>query len=304
MKISFNPIINFNQVYAIKANKKNQPQIKQSVELTGLDCISNYNMPFCSKAIYAIKYNGDYVKYPNHKIASACLGSSSDSIEKIANGEFHSSNGMTFAYSDQVETKGKVDPQKLGVALLAFRNADNQPIYSIDSSGNFERHSSIMVASEKTGISRTLISQILTGIRGASRNYTFIKAFDVEKRDENYRILNGKNGNPIIDMEAINKAKEGFLYKKHSFPVIRVDKNGEIKIYSCIQDAADDMNHPKKLIQQSITNQSITQGNYTFARLSSVVQLDENNNVVYDEKNNYVIDLAKVEALRKATFKK
>ena len=161
-----------------------------------------------------------------------------------------------------------------------------------------------MVASEKTGISRTLISQILTGIRGASRNYTFIKAFDVEKRDENYRILNGKNGNPIIDMEAINKAKEGFLYKKHSFPVIRVDKNGEIKIYSCIQDAADDMNHPKKLIQQSITNQSITQGNYTFARLSSVVQLDENNNVVYDEKNNYVIDLAKVEALRKATFKK
>jgi hypothetical protein len=203
-----------------------------------------------------------------------------------------------------VETDGEIDPKKLKIVLSSFESANNQPIYSIDETGKIEKYDNVATASQKTKVSRPMISRVLAGTRGSCKNYTFIKAFDAEKRDANCRIQNDKNRNPILDMKAINEAREAFLYKKHGFPIVRIDINGETKIYNCTQDAADDMNHPKELIRQSIAKQQKTKEGYTFVRLSDVVLFDKNKNVVYDENNNYAIDSSKVEIFRRAAFEK
>lgn len=305
MKINFNPVIKYSQANNItKIPRANQSCDRLTFSMNGLDCISSYNMPFCSKSVYQIDYDGNCIKYPSIISAAEANSCPRESIKNIVEGKFYSFQGLTFAYAEQVETNGEIDPEKLKIALLSFKSADNQPIYSIDASGAIEKHVNISEASQKTKVSRPMISQVLTGARGFCRNYTFIKAFDVEKRDANCRIQNDENGNPILDMEAINKAREAFLYKKHGFPIVRIDINGETKIYNCIRDAADDMKHSRELILQSIERQSLTKERYTFVRLSDVVLFDKNKNVVYDENNNYAIDSSKVEIFRRAAFEK
>ena len=294
MKINFNPVIRNNSECYIKINKNYQPKMHSNANLNGIGCLANYNLPFCSRKIYSIDYDGNCETFSNIASAANKYDLGHCVVSRVLEGKQYVANGKTFVYADQVETGGEINPEKLMATLLVFRDVYNQPIYSIDSSGNVIKYENITDASQKTGMSRPFISQSLTGTRGINKDCIFRRAFDIEKRDADCKLLKDEEWNPIIDTAVINKIRKEFLYKKHDFPVIRIDKNGNTKIYSCSQAAADDIGCERYLIRQSIVNEAMTQGKYAFARLSEMVLFDEKNNDVFDENNNFAIDLNKV----------
>lgn len=302
MKIIFNPIVKNNQTY-FKPQKTNALQQQNQPKTSSLNCLANYNLSFAKRAVYAINYDGSYEKFDT--IKESAKGKSLTGIMYVLAGRMNCAEGKVYAYADEMEfANGEIDPKAINKAILNFKDADNQPIYSIDFYGNMQRFDSVPSASKILGINTSNIVGVLLDYQKATFDYTFIKAFDVELRDKSGKILKGENNNPILDIELINKKRAKFLDKGKGYPVVSIDKEGNVKQYGNTDAAMLDLNCARKNISQSIANLAITQKQYVFTRLSDVVQVDEFGDVVFDCDNNFVIDCEKIEEIRKLVFER
>ena len=304
MKIVFNKPFNYHQPYLYKENKQNtSPATKQS-NLNGLDCFSNYNLTFGTRkprVVYMIDYDGTYERIKN---ISKIEGTNKSAIGSVLCGKCTSLNNKTYIYADDVELpNGDVDINEIFKAILRFKETQNQPIYSIDYFGNVQRFENRKNASAQLHISLGDINKALNQKRNPVSGYAFVRAFDIELRDKNGKLLKSENNEPILDIYTISKLREGFLYAGKRFPVVSIDKKGNVVQYQNIKDASIKTDTKRINIDQSLLNQSITQGEYTYARLSDVVLIDEFGDVVFDKNNNFAIDFNKVNAIRKAVFK-
>lgn len=305
MKIVFNPLIK-NRTYLNKQTKIKILQVHQQENLKDLGRVVNYSLSFNSKkprAVYAINYDGSYEKFDSIKAIKEELNISY--VRDILEGKGIASGDKVFVYADEIEQEnGKINQRALDRAILAFKDANSQPIYSINYQGEIQRFNTPTEASIALGVNRAEISENISESRKRYAKYVFARAFDVELRDKSGRLLKDENGNQVVDIDKINKLREKFLYKRQKFPVIRVEENGDIKIYRDMDEAAFDLKCKKQNINQALLNQKTTQGKYTFARLSDVVLIDEFGDVVYDENNDFVIDYDKVEVLKQSVFEK
>ena len=305
MKVSFNPAIKYNYFKKGSPTAKREILSSQKMPMIGaLDCLYNYNVPFCARPIYAISYEGDYEKFSS--AAAAAKKYNGNGVYEVLSGKRCSSSAnKTYAYAEQIELpNGEVNFNAINKALLAFRDASNQPIYSIDYEGNIQRFDTPVAASKTLNVNPTYIYRVLSEETETASGYIFVKAFDVELRNKEGKLLKDENGNPAVDMDVLNKLRERFLYMGKRFPIIRIDKNGSIKRYKSINEAIIDLNTKRMNIKQSLLNSRVTQGKYTFAKLSDVVEFDEFGDVLFDENNDYKIDYDKIEKIRKIVFEK
>ena len=281
MKITFNPTIK------IKCSR-----------------INACNPNFCrgKKAIYAIDYEGNYEKLESMsdvKNATPCA------ISSVLSEKCAIKDNKTYIYAHEAELPdGKVDTSAIYRALSRFQDAQNQPIYVIDFNGNIQRFDNRKQASVALNIYLGSINQALNQTLEAIHGYVFIKAFDVELRDKNGKLLKDENNNPILDKEAINKLRENFLYIGRDFPIVSIDKEGNITHYQNIKEASLKTNNKRANIAHSITSKKTTQEKCVFARLGDVVLVDKFGDVVFDCDDNYVIDYNKIEKIRQNAFKK
>ena len=303
MKITFNPTIKNHKTY-FKPTSLNTLKPENNQNLDGLNCVVNYNLAFCSRkrAVYAINYDGSYERFDS--IAQAAKGESYEAIKQVLSGRNNSGNNRVYIYADEVEKDNiAIMPDVINNALLNFRNADNQPIYAIDFQGNMQRFDSVANAVEVLRIDKDMISKVLRHTKKTSRGYVFIRAFDVELRDKNGKLLKGEDNKTIVDMKKINELRARFLDKGKDFPIVSIDKNGNVEQYQDITQAIKHFETKRINIQQSIMSNRIFQTNYVFTRLADVVQIDEFGDVVFDENNDFVIDYDKVEKLRQMAFR-
>lgn len=303
MKITLCSVAKNNHKYPANFFKTKDLKKQNQISLNGLNCIANYNLSFQKRAVYAINYDGSYEKFDDATTAKEKLNNSY--VRNILEGKGIASGDKVFVYADELEQEdGKINVRALNRAILAFRDANSQPVYSINYQGEIQRFDTSTEASIVLGVNKAQISQNVTCNRKTSSEYIFVRAFDVELRDKHSRLLKDEDGNQVIDIDKINKLREKFLYKGHKFPVVRIERNGAIKIYGDMDEAALDLNCKKQNINQAMLNQRTTQEKYAFVRLSDIVQIDEFGDVVFDENNDFAIDYDKVEEFRRLAFGK
>lgn len=303
MKIESHQIYKINnQIRQNNLSIKNTSIHSQTEQMNGLNCISNYNIPFCSRgSVYAINYDGSYEKMKN--AAEAGKKYSGNAVYVCLDGKTYTSDDKVFIYADEIENKeGEVDSKAIQKALLNFKYANNQPIYSIDFNGNIQRFSCAKDAYKNLNISKNMVDQILAGILETIKGHTFIRAFDVEMRDENGKLLLDENMNPIVDMRKINKAREKNLQTQRDYPVIRVSETGEIKRYRNLKEVANDMDCAYQNVAKALSATRIIENKYILLRLSDFVLIDKFGDVVFDEDNNFAIDTDKVKNATKIAF--
>lgn len=303
MKITFNPIYSSNiSTKQNKINASNPQQNSKTQNLNGLECISGYNIHFCAKTpVYIINYDGSYEKFESQAEAGKKHGGFT--IRSCLDGKIYASGSKILVYADEFENPDKeVNTSAINKILLNFKYASKQPLYSIDFSGNIQRYDSVKEATEKTGISQSEISNILSGKSEISKGYTFAKAFDIESRDENGKLMLDENDKPIVDIKKLNKARENFLKTKKNFPIVSINKNGEIKLYQNSKEIADELGTTKNNIIDAVYNDNVVSNNYIFMRLSDIVEIDEFGNIMYDENNDYKLDEAKIRNIIRDRF--
>lgn len=295
MKILNNPICRINnQIKQDNINFQNTKNHRPVENLNGLNCISNYNIPFCSRgAVYAINYDGNYEKIKN--AAEAGKKYSGNAVYACLNGQTYASSDKVFIYADEIENEdGEVNSTAIQKALLNFKYANNQPIYSIDFDGNMERFDSPKDAYGKVAVSNSRINQILEDTLETSKGYTFVRAFDVELRDENGKLLFDEDMKPLVDIKKINKAREKILHTQRDFPVIMVSADGETKTYKNLKDVADDIGYAYQNVAKALSSTRTIQNKYILLQLSDVVKVDESGDVEFDENNNFKTDFNKI----------
>lgn len=297
MKITFNPTIKNQQTHFNKSNKNTAVQTQTQSNLSRLEYVGNYNLFFGRnpKSIYSIDYEGNCEKFES---VQAAINKHSTVVSRILGGEISASNNKTYAYADYIETPdGKIDSSAVRKSLLAFRDAKSQPVYSIDYYGNIKKYNNAKDASNPLGITDSNINRVLNQTNLATRGYIFISAFDVEMRNKNGKLLKDENGKPIIDIKAINKARENFLKIRTNYPIVRIDKNGNITRFRSIKEASEETSDSTNAITHSLSMGRKCQKKYIYERLEHVVLVDKYGDVVYDENNDFAIDYDKVKKI-------
>lgn len=291
MKIVFNSYIKNYQINNNKLCQKKSFFSEKNTNINSLDCISNYNISFCSKAVYVIDYDGTYEKYPKINDAKQKYG---QSVNSILNGEHFASGHKTFAYSSGIEDlEGNVNVDKLHKALLAFRDAKMQPIYAVDYQGNLLRFDNIIEAEKNLNIARELITSVLLDKAKVKSGYTFVKAFEIEERDENAKLRYDENHNPIILQKHLNKVRENFLYSPQNYPIASIDKKGNVVIYRNIDEIVSSTKSSKGNIIQAIANSRTSYG-LAYVKLKDIVLTDKDGNVLYNPDGTYMLDDKKI----------
>lgn len=303
MKISFNPIYKLNN--QIKQNNCSTPNTSapsKTSQMNGLDCISNYNIPFCAGGpVYAINYDGSYEKIDS--ASEACKKYNNAAIYSCLSAKTYATGGRVFVYADEIEDKkGEIDFEVLVNMLSNFKYSNAQPVYSIDSEGNIQRFNCAKDMSKKLNITLDRISQVFSQNIDTARNYTFVKAFDVELRDEKGNLLLDENNNPIVDTKAINKAREKFLNVSKNVPIICAQKDGKITRYQNTKEVSQGLDVPYMTISAAISATRPVSGEYLLFRLSDIVKRDKFGDVQYDENNDYQLDLNKISRYLKDYF--
>lgn len=299
--ISNTPINNIYKLNLIAKQTSNVLNHQPQIETSSLDCLANYNLSFGRKCVYAFDKYGNYKQYGSVKAAQQEHGIG---VKKVLSGEVCVSNAFTFAYASDIENKdGGFDMQALKNVMDNFKLAKNQPIYSIDFSGNIMKYDSIGAANSELGINVTNISSVLNGVNKLASGYMFVDAFDVEKRDAAFKLICDEDGNPVLDKKAINKARENFLYSSYNFPIVRVGVDGDVTVFESVSDLTQKTKYGKNYIFTAIKSQQKCYG-YAFTKLADVVAKDKNDNVLYNEDGTFMIDSEKVNAHIQRVFKR
>ena len=301
MKIT--PNIISSSIYKLNSTVKSSPSVSNyqpKVETNALECLSNYNVPFGKKRVYAFEYDGTRTELKSVTEAEKLYGST---VPHILKGKGQLLRGVTFVFAKDIEKPdGSIDPKALEKVMKNFQRADEQPIYSIDFQGNWKRFENRNALVTELGVNEANLSMVLNGKRELSSGYMFVKAFDVEKRDSAFKLICDEKGNPVVDQKVINKARENFLHTAHNFPIARVGQMGDVTVFESISSLVKKTNVNKSNVYNSINSQRITSG-YSYARLEDLVAKDKEDNVLFNEDGTYMIDPQKLNNHIKRAFK-
>ena len=269
------------------------------LEANALECLANYNVSFGIQPVYAFCYDGTFEKYPKLK---TIVEQDGRGVGLVLDGKILTSNGKTYAYAKDVERRdGSIRPEVIGKVMKNFQLAKNQPIYSIDYQGNLTRFDCRGTASSELGVKHANISGVLNGVDKIASGYMFVNAFDVEKRDAEFKLICDEDGNPVVDKKIINKARENFLYSPYNYPVARVGVDGDVTVFESVSDLEQKTRYGKNYIFTAIKSKQKCYG-YAFIKLADVVAKDKNDNVLYNDDGTFMIDSEKVNASIQRVF--
>ena len=270
------------------------------LESNALECLSNYNVPFGKKRVYAFDYDGTRTELKSVAETEKLYG---PTVSHILKGKGQLLRGVTFVFAKDIEkSDGSIDPKALEKVMKNFQRADDQPIYSIDFQGNWKRFENRNALVTELGVKESNLSMVLNGRRELSSGYMFVKAFDVEKRDSAFKLICDEKGNPVVDQKVINKARENFLHAAQNFPIARIGQMGDVTVFESISSLVEKTNVNKSNVYNAINSLRITSG-YSYARLEDLVAKDQEDNVLFNEDGTYMIDSKKVKDHIERAFK-
>ena len=304
MKIYFNPITTplYHQTYQQKTVKSNITKSQNKTTANSLECLANQNIAFCSTSIYMINYDGSYEKFDTVSAAAKKSKINSKSIYSVLNGKADSVKQKTCMFSQDVEDdEGEPLPGIIKLAINSFSDNKKMPIYAINHKGEYIRFDNHKEASKELGIVYSSIASILDNQKSIAKGWTFISAFEIEKRNKHGKILQDQNGFPVIDKEKIKKAKEKFLESPNNSPIIAIDKNLNTRIFENLNAAHKELDITPSQIYQAIYEKHSLKG-YAFEKLNEVVERNKNGEILYDANNNYLLDEEKIKKIAHKSF--
>ena len=150
---------------------------------------------------YAIDKDGYYKKYKQKKEAAADLGlhSNTSNISYCLSGKTRTAGGFIFVLPEAIETTDKNGNKVVDIALvqqlIEERFSNPNAIYSIDKFGNYKKFEKSSDAIKELGFPEQTgcISQCINGNQKSTHGYTFVKATEVEIKDENGTVTVDKN---------------------------------------------------------------------------------------------------------------
>lgn len=150
---------------------------------------------------YAIDKDGYYKKYKQKKEAAADLGlhSNTSNISYCLSGKTRTAGGFIFVLPEAIETTDKNGNKVVDIArvqqLIEERFSNPNAIYSIDKFGNYKKFEKGSDAIKELGFPEQTgcISQCINGNQKSTHGYTFVKATEVEIKDENGTVTIDEN---------------------------------------------------------------------------------------------------------------
>lgn len=163
---------------------------------------------------------------------------------------------------------------------FAFKGA-KFPLYAVDEQGNYEKFPGRKEAADKLNANGSSITQCLQGKRFKAAGYFFIRADEIESKDE--------NGNVSVDkvkllrkLEEI-KSKSQAQADKCCKAVYSIDKDGSCKKYKSVTEAAKDIGISDSNISNCLNGKQRITAGLGFLFAEEVESIDEKDNVVLDE---------------------
>lgn len=150
---------------------------------------------------YAIDKDGYYKKYKQKKEAAGDLGlhSNTSNISYCLSGKTRTAGGFIFVLPEAIETTDKNGNKVVDIALvqqlIEERFSNPNAIYSIDKFGNYKKFEKSSDAIKELGFPEQTgcISQCINGNQKSTHGYTFVKATEVEIKDENGTVTIDEN---------------------------------------------------------------------------------------------------------------
>ncbi len=304
MKVNFNPFIKNNYSNSIQKNEFKKQNTLNQPRFSALECMALNNLAFCAnnkpQAVYAFSRDNTILRFPSKTEAVAVLGVNYCSVTKCLEGDFHESNGYSFAYAKDVEIQredGSVELDEKAVKRIreSFNDAKRTPVYAISIDGSVQRFNSLAIASLELEIPIRSISKVLTKNTHASNGYVFVSADELEMRDKKGALIYDKNGKPLLNNEVKIAQLERFS-KSYRGPVCSIDCFGGIRRFEDENEVIAKFGR-KARTARDLGERAKVFSKRIFVQENLIISRDEQGYARYDKDGNYIYDISKINKL-------
>ena len=227
--------------------------------------------------VYAIDYDGNYLKFSTQTEASKVLGIDKNSMSRIIAGERKTVPGLIFTTPDKIETEDengniKADNSKIAKILdNAFKNK-KKPIYVISPDGSYETFYTQYEAGDGIGVSHQAVNLALSEKIKCLNGKVIAYAKDIETRLE--------DGSIVADNEKIGKILNKKLPKRDAKAIYAISLDGEYEKFASIRAASEALEISVNKIDDVLRKACKTTGKYTFVYAEEIEQADKKGDVI------------------------
>lgn len=227
--------------------------------------------------IYAIDKTGKYQKFDSKYQAAKTLGVRTPALLRVLDKELKKTGNYTFVYPNEIETQEDdseptISREKLSEIIFhAFEESRETPIYAIDENGRYQRFSGIRKAARELNVESANISRCLSGNANRAGNYAFIRAEEVESKNQ--------HNFTVIDTERIRKVNEATKIRDSFVPIYAIGINGKHKRFENKQRAADAIGMDISELNHCMQGRYNVAHGYSFALAEDVETIDENGKI-------------------------
>lgn len=232
------------------------------------------------KAVYTIDKDGNYQKYSSIMDAAKATGASDSNINKCLKGTQHTARDFGFLYAEDVErigsngeikiSKVKINQKQKEVITALSTKPVIRPFYAINKNGEYQKFERNADATKELGVHHSKITLCLNGKRDTSGGFAFVYADEVESFDE--------NGNLTLNFNVDNEKFD----QRTPIPVYAINRNGRIKKFNSIGEAATKLSLPNRNIKSCILGERETVLGYSFISADEVETVDKNGEIKID----------------------
>lgn len=222
--------------------------------------------------VYAIDIDGNAIKFDSRKDISDKLGIKGNAISNCLNGHLKKTDNYVFVKAADIEVQNNDGTVSLKPDVLKeFREILRTQIYAIDADGNILKFHSRKEAEDKLNLDGPSITHCLNGAVNKVGNYTFVRAKDLEKEDENGRYV-------------IDEKKKSELLKRFKTAVYVFSQDGKFKKFNSPKQLEESYSLTPATVRKCLSNPKKKTGlGFAYARATDVEKYDENGNLVLNQ---------------------
>lgn len=224
--------------------------------------------------IYAIGLDGKQKRFENKQRAANALGMDISELNHCLQGRYNVAHGYSFALAEDVETIDENGKIHLNYDVLKdrYEEVSKTAVYAISQEGSYKKYATQTQAAEELGLSRTKITDCISGLSTRVHDKTFIKASDIETYE---------NGNIYVNRGLIKRfARE--LSKPRTKALYSFDERGRIKRHESTKEATEDLSISKTSIQEVLSGKRASAKGYYFVYAENFEIQDDSGKLVVD----------------------
>lgn len=257
------------------------------------------------REVYVISYDGKYKKFRELIDVANEYGIKPKNLSACLNGKSFLAENYVVIHASNIEIEDKdgqkiPDSEKIKKALQNFAFANSQPVYSLNYSG-VQRHENATSASMDCEVYYANLQNAIKNKDGFLSDYLFVKAFHIEARDENGKLIAYANNEPKIDNSILSQYMDKYLSKTNA--VVMINQDGTYQIFNSPKDVEDKIGIRKQNIAKCTGGFVNTVQGHKFVRLREVVSRNSSGLPILNPQGGITISKDKIEEYRKISFK-